>query len=325
MQFQREKQRISAGEILGAIANGDDIKLYRCTISGELDINRLFEKDENFDTSNLALRQDQAEKVLTLSQSIVFRSCVFEENVVFSPPWAEPDTIRVIFEQDVSFNSSVFNNQVSFGGAVFHGLAGFDGCSFDSVGSFRAVTFRSRAMFRTAVFKGYCLLNDAVFQSQARFSNSFFAKGVNFMRTRFEGGTDFAGVYSGSRAVPIHDSIFFGRRRYGDDESFWRFVKQTAQEAGHYQLAGESFYQERCAHLRGKFKGSDYDSISAAKKFSRLIGGVRLIPEILFGKYLFGYGERPTRVLVASVLLIFVCAGLYGNLGVLLYKAQPFE
>jgi len=48
MTFQRENQRVSASEILQAIAANQEIRLYRCTISGELDINRLLLNDENF-------------------------------------------------------------------------------------------------------------------------------------------------------------------------------------------------------------------------------------------------------------------------------------
>jgi hypothetical protein len=322
--FQREKQRIAASEILQAIANGDDIKLYRCTISGQLDINRLFEKRENFDTSRLAVRQSDDQTVLSLSQSMVFNLCTFEEDLAFSSPWSDPDKLLVIFKKDVSFNSSVFSGQCRFGGACFHGLAGFDGCCFEMVTTFRNSDFQSNAMFRTAVFHGYCLLSEAVFSKDARFTNTNFAKGANFTNVKFKGRTDFSGVYSVGRSVPVFESVQFSRYSFGDGEDFWRFIKQTAQEAGHYQLAGESFYNERCAHLWRKFRGPNYDSASALKKAARFISAVRLLPELVFGRLLFGYGERPIRVLVASLLVILFCALIYMNSGGITYRGQAF-
>ncbi len=127
MAFQRENQRISASEILQALADGEEIRLNKCTISGELDINRLFVKDENFDTSKLTLQAKEQKKILTLSELISFHSCRFEDNVCFANPWDKPDELEVVFKRDAAFNSSVFSGQTRFSGAVFHGLAGFDG------------------------------------------------------------------------------------------------------------------------------------------------------------------------------------------------------
>jgi hypothetical protein len=324
MVFQREKQRIAAGEILQAIADGEDIKLYRCTVSGLLDINRLFEKRENFDTGKLAMRQSDGQTVIILSQFLVFDSCTFEENLVFSSPWSDPDKLLVVFKKDVSFNSSVFSGQCLFSGACFHGLAGFDGCRFEMITSFRNAAFQSNAMFRTAVFNGYGLMSNAVFYKDAKFVNTHFSKSANFARVKFKGRTDFAGVYSISGSVPVFDSIQFARHSFGDGENFWRFIKQAAQKAGHYQLAGESFYNERCAHLWRKFRGPNYDSASVLKKAARYILGIRLLPELLLGKLLFGYGERPIRVLFTSLLVIFFCALVYMNSNGIAYRGHLF-
>ena len=72
MSFQREKQNISASELLQALADGQDILLNSCTITGVLDVNRLFDPEEKFKTENLAVEQDKDSKILILSQSIVF-------------------------------------------------------------------------------------------------------------------------------------------------------------------------------------------------------------------------------------------------------------
>ena len=320
MTFQREKQNVSATHLLQALADRDDIHLNQCAITGVLDINRLFNPAEKFQTEKLTLGENTDRKDLTLSQSIVFDKCTFEENVVFAGPWSDPDSVAVEFCRDVIFNSSVFKGQTRFRGAAFQGTAGFDGCTFGGVVTFKNAVFQTDAKFRTSTFNGYCLFGNAVFGATARFANTHFAKGANFSDVKFSGQTDFGGVYSSSRAVPVCDSIVFARRHYGEDESFWRFVKQSAQEAGYYQLAGEYFYNERCASLRKKFHGIAYESLSPPKKFVRLLSAVRLLPEFIFGRLLFGYGERPVRVLFASALIIILCAFFYSHPGSLSHR-----
>jgi len=311
MAFQSQNQRISASEILQAIASGREVKLHRCTITGELDVNRLFVNNESFDGSNLNVSVADEKMTLTLPEPITFDSCTFEDNVLFAPPWDRPGQLEVVFKKDVIFNSSVFCGQTRFSKTLFCSLAGFDGCTFNRIAAFRSTIFCVRAKYRTVAFKGYALFNDAVFHSEAGFTNSCFSKGGNFTNVRFEGKTDFAGVHSESKSVPIYESVSFARRRYGDDETFWRFIKQASQEAGYYQLAGESFYNERCAHFWRKFRGSNYDRLSPVQKVGRIALGVKLLPELVLGRCLFGYGERPVRVLVASVLIIFVCGMFY--------------
>jgi hypothetical protein len=325
MAFQREKQSVAASQLLQALADGEDIKLSQCTITGVLDINRLFAPAEKFETSKLSVREDQDCTALTLSQSMVFDNCVFEENVVFSGPWSEPDAVSVEFKRDVVFNSSVFRGQARFRKAVFSGTAGFDGCSFAGVATFKNAIFDHDAKFRTVVFNGYSLLGNVVFRAGARFANTHFVKGGNFAEVRFLGATDFGGAYSSSRAVPVYDSVHFGLKSYGEDESFWRFVKQSATEAGYYQLAGECFYNERCARLWRKFWGTGYEGMSAGRKLGRQVLGLRLLPEFVFGRMLFGYGERPVRVLFVSAVIIVLCAFLYSLEGALKYREGPIE
>ena len=325
MVFQKEKQTISASELLQALADGDDIQLGQCSLTGVLDLNRLFDPNEKFQTEKLIVHQNDEHKTVKLSQSIVFDKCTFEENVIFAGPWSKPDSITVEFEADVIFNSSVFKGQARFRNSLFRGTAGFDGCSFGGIVTFKNAEFCKDAKFRTAVCNGYALFGGTVFNSSARFVNTHFVKGANFADAKFLSQSDFGGVYSSSRAVPVFDSVTFARQSYGDDESFWRFVKQSAQEAGYYQLAGECFYNERCARLWQKFRGPDYDKLSLPKKIIRILSAIRFIPEFIFGRLLFGYGERPVRVLFASLLVIVFCALFYSLPGALIYREGIIE
>ena len=325
MEFKREKQSVSASQLLQAIADGDDIALTNCTVTGVLDINRLFDPSEKFQTEKLRVSQEGDIKTLVIGQSIVFDKCMFEENVIFAAPWSEPDSVSVVFESDAVFNSSIFKSQGRFRNATFKGIGSFDGCSFSSVITFRNACFEKEAKLRTVHFSGYCLFSSAEFKTSARFTNSHFVKGVNFAGARFCGQTDFNGVYASSRSVPAYESVSFGRKRVGDDESFWRFVKQSAQEAGYYRLAGECFYHERCAGLWYKLTGLNYEGLPPLKKMLRLTSSIRLLPELLLGRLLFGYGERPMRVLLASALIIVFCALFFSLPGALIYRQGQAE
>ena len=68
-----------------------------------------------------------------------------------------------------------------------------------------------------------------------------------------------------------------------------------------------------------------HSRIGLSKKLRRIVGGVRLLPEVIFGKLLFGYGERPVRVLITSALIILVCGLVFSQDSALYYdgKAQP--
>jgi hypothetical protein len=151
------------------------------------------------------------------------------------------------------------------------------------------------------------------FEADTRFANTCFGKGVNFTDVKFKNRCDFSGVYSRHKSVPIYDNISFVRHYFGDDASFWRFVKQVCQEAGHYQQAGECFYRERCAHFWHRFRGPNYEKLTAFGKLGRWLLWFRLLPEFLLGRLLFGYGERPTRVLVAGAVIILACAVFYSH------------
>ncbi|OQY03177.1 MAG: hypothetical protein B6I25_08385 [Planctomycetales bacterium 4572_13] len=219
----------------------------------------------------------------------------------------------LVFEKETLFNSSVFKGQVRFSHAEFKKLVGFDGCTFCRVCTFGGAVFHDRAMFRTVVFEGYGLFNDARFEADTRFTNTCFGKGANFTDVKFKNRCDFAGGYSRNKSVPICDNVTFTRNRFGDDVSFWRFVKQVCQETGYYQEAGECFYRERCGHFWQRFRGPNYEKLTAIRKMGRWFLWLRLLPEFILGRLLFGYGERPNRVLVAGAVIILLCGLFYSS------------
>ena len=309
--FQRQGQRISANDILQQIAIGNEILLEDCAVSGNLDISRILIKEEGFDISGISIDESEGNSRITIKAAISLRSCIFEGDISFTSPWDQGGVLNVVFENNVLFNLSEFKGQCRFGGVEFKALANFDGCIFQRVTSFRKTSFLGKSYFRTAEFRGYGLYNEAVFSNEARFTNTCFTRGGNFTKVQFKDKTDFSGVHAKSKSVPVYEDVNFARHCHGDDETFWRFIKQSAQEAGHYQQAGESFYNERCAHFWRRFRGVNYSDLSATGKLLRIISGTKLLPELIFGRWLFGYGERPIRVLFTSAAVVLICALFY--------------
>ncbi|MHC4126492.1 MAG: hypothetical protein ACYSRR_08600, partial [Planctomycetota bacterium] len=86
MVFQRDQQNVTASELLQAIADGQQIQLSRCTVTGQLDVNRLFDPTEKFQTDELDSTGGEAARFIMLSQKLVFDKCVFEDNLVFTGP-----------------------------------------------------------------------------------------------------------------------------------------------------------------------------------------------------------------------------------------------
>ncbi len=252
-------------------------------------------------------------QTIRLTQDMSFLNCTFEDDMSFSGPWEDTESLRVTFEGDVQFNLSVFLGQARFIGATFQKTAGFDGCTFHHVCAFRDAVFSGRTLFRTVAFEGYVLFNAARFNEEARFMNTCFAKGVNFTGAQFHRRSEFAGVYARGRTVPLIERVRFVHPCSGDDETFWRFMKQVCQEAGLYRQAGECFYNEQCAHFWMRLWGADACRLSAGRKLLRLLWAVRLLPEFVLGRLLFGYGERPMRVLTAAAMIILVCGLFYAS------------
>ncbi|ARN57001.1 Ion channel [Sedimentisphaera salicampi] len=315
MEFRREHQRLTASQVLQALADGQDISLLRCTVSGDLEVDRFFEKEEKFDTSNLQTSAQEQCRIITFPQKIIMNECTFEGNVFFAPEWDDEGLLRVVFKQDAVFNMSVFKEQTRFADSTFHGRAGFDGCKFYSVAAFTDCKFGAQAMFRTVEFHGYALFNRARFAQDARFINTLLSKGGNFKESLFMSAADFSGVYSTGKSLPTHYDITFARRCSGDGETFWRYVKQAATEAGYYKLAGDCFYEERKCNMRGRFYGKNFAKLDKKQKIAKLAKGIKLLPEFLLGDLLFGYGEKPVRVIYAALTVIITCGLLYFSVG----------
>jgi hypothetical protein len=244
------------------------------------------------------------------------------------------------FSGNAWFMGATFSGNAWFMGATFSGNALVRGATFSGYAGFRGATFERTADFDRAQFNADAFFVSARFAADARFNSSRFGPGGNvyfdtprrrplgllgpngdrslwraarvlaeatgrdalgFFRSTAEGDHTTAEylLRVGARwprflAGPARP---FLRRRGG--ESAYRFAKQAAQARGDYTEAGRYHYAERCA-IEDRL-------MHEAGVGPRLHGLVRL----LFGRAVFGYGERPWHPLLVGLAVILACTGLY--------------
>ena len=258
-------------------------------------------------------------------QSIVdFADTTFEYIANFS---------KATFEQNAGFIGASFHGKVMFFEALFQSDAMFHMATFKGVAEFSTGTFRGYAAFCRANFQHYGWFTGTVFNGEAEFSGVIFQNNARFARAQFCGDAEFSGVnfqgdviFAGAsfqadarfidaffregRAVlldlPSWELAFksprpFQKREQG--ELLYRMAKEASRKRGDYRQAGQYHYAEQCSIESGRRK------LCGWQPWKQQFWSCLL--ELAFGRILFGYGEKPHRVLIIGVLLIVYWAGLY--------------
>ena len=189
------------------------------------------------------------------------------------------------------FGLEWFGYPAYFSDAKFCGLAVFDGATFSGEAEFGGATFSGDARFRGAMFERTADFDRIQYNADALFQSVHFAADAGFDSSRFAPGCNILFYTSHPRS--------FRRPRYG--ESAYRFAKQAAQARGDYTEAGRYHYAEQCAIENRLMHGAGVEL--------RLEGLARL----LFGRVVFGYGERPSHPLFVGLAVILIWANLYAH------------
>ncbi len=261
-------------------------------------------------------------------QSIVdFSDTVFDYIANFS---------KATFEQNAGFIGASFRGKVMFFETLFHGDAMFHMATFKGVAEFSMSTFQGYAALCRANFQHYAWFSGTNFHGEAEFSGVIFQNNARFTRASFFGdaefsGTNFQGDVVFSEATFHADARFidaffrdgravlvdlpswallrregrpFHRREQG--ELLYRMAKEASRRRGDYRQAGQFHYAEQCAIESGRRKACGLKPWKG-RFWSCLL-------ELGFARILFGYGEKPHRVLLIGVLFIICWAGLYFSL-----------
>jgi hypothetical protein len=232
------------------------------------------------------------------------------------------------FRSDARFEGASFQDEALFSGASFQGSARFERASFlcdarfERAGIqgnawFEGASIHGDARFEGANIEGDASFADASIHGNARFEGVSFQGDGWFERASFRGKADYRGV-QWREGKEIHFDLPsrplpFGRRKpfslpeHG--ETAYRLAKQSATARGDYTGAAEYYYAERCAteHWRRKQFGWK----PWCPSFWRSLF------ELVFARWVFGYGQRPSRVLLLGLVVIVLWAfRAYGCAGI---------
>lgn len=238
----------------------------------------------------------------TFHGEATFRQAAFEDVTVFD---------GATFLGLADFSDAAFGQFAAFDGVTFAGRANFSQAGFDGEAWFIGTTFAAAADFLNARFASTAAFNSALFRGNASFSYVTFRSAAHFQHATFAGMALFsvpganlpAEVHFDLPAweVPWRKPAPFAQREQG--EQAYRLAKQTAQSHGDFRRAGEYHYAEQCAIHFGRRK-------QVGRRFWQPAFWWYWL-EHLFARGLLGYGEKPTRVLLAGLVVILCAAAMF--------------
>ena len=253
----------------------------------------------------------------TFSGDATFAGTTFSRTAVFD---------HAMFSGGAWFYDATFTSYAGFSGATFSGYAQFKGAMFSGNAGFAGATFSGDADFEGAIFSGNAGFEGAMFSGNARFEGARCSPGATAYfdeARRRRGWKDMGseGLATGIQRVVRCASFIIGRphpfqcRREG--EIAYRLAKQAAQEVGDYTMAGRYHYAEQCAIEDG------YRHKSGMRPWRREFWP--WLARLVFGRTVFGYGEKPLRPLAIGLAVIVICAMLYGGASAIGCGATPAE
>ncbi|MFC1805503.1 pentapeptide repeat-containing protein [Planctomycetota bacterium] len=226
----------------------------------------------------------------------VFTGEVFCPGVSFSSAVFE----GAHFHGSAQFASATFAEGATFDGAVFHADAHFGGAKFVYTASFERAIFEGSAVFAQSRFENWASWRSAQFGGTAQFGLARFENNANFAGAQFKGMVSFHGasVQQGKDIlfdVPPEAAPFSGPDQ---GETAYRLAEEAARARGDHHRAGQYHYAEQCAveHENRRRHGRNF---------------WRWLPGLVFGRWVFGFGERPRRVLLAGLVVILFFGMLF--------------
>ncbi len=250
-----------------------------------------------------------------------FKSWAYFDDTVF----VAADFIGAVFEGRASFANARFDADAQFYDCRFE-QADFTNARFEEIAAFADVNFTGDATFDGAAFADSSFVH-AEFRGPASFEGSRFGGDATFTSTVFVSaiftGASFSAKadFEGARAA---DKVAFDLAKergenqappfseHRHSQTAYRLAKQAAQDSGDYRRAGEYHYAEQCAieeEHRTACEMRPWVRAHWTRENRKKLKQVR--SELVFGRWLFGYGEKPQRVFIAGLLVILCCSVIY--------------
>jgi hypothetical protein len=246
-----------------------------------------------------------------------FLCFIFPEKFTFTKDFTK--YCGVPTEKTLNFSYCTFLGDADFSYAEFKGTAPFLGSRFEGNAIFSNARFAGKAFFDHTTIRGNADFDGAEIEGDAIFSNAQIGDKADFSSARIGGDANFSGTRF-RQPVSFGETIFRRETCFdgvtlppagnfrgatvplGYGESFCRFAKQVCQNMGEYREAGDWHFKERCHALQAKcLRPRSGEMRSRWKKPS-------VWPELVFMQWLFGYGERPWRVVRGALAVIVLCA-----------------
>ena len=257
----------------------------------------------------------------TFSGDAVFWGARFRGNAWFDRATFSAGTRfeGATFSGDAGFNNATFSGVARFDEATFSGEAWFEDATFSGRAGFEDAAFSGEAWFNRATFRKFVLFARATFSGRAWFEDAMFGGDARFNRATFSGEARFSGARFRPGVDIIFDKPHRGRpfRIRWAGETAYRLAKQAAQERGDYAEAGDYHYAEQCA-IEDQWR-SESEHKPWRKTF--WLWWFRL----LFGRLVYGYGERPMRPLFIALAVILLWAGFYCHWGAIVPSDPGLE
>ncbi len=210
------------------------------------------------------------------------------------------------FSGGAHFARTSFSGGAYFSGATFFDRAGFSKAAFSEEAEFMGATFSGDAHFLNAVFQKWARFEEARFSDVTDFVKVQFLGDASFWKAKFEKSVDFQ-MAAFTKNVSFLDTQFDGEINFegskflknrGEDamssallEKSYRSVKNALSKRGDYTAAGQFYFREMEARR------------SQARKMGKMW--------LTLYNWVCGYGEKPQRVILTSLIVIVASAAVF--------------
>ena len=287
----------------------------------------------------------------TFEGEVWFGEVTFKGKIDFSDATFEGEIwfLHATFKDEAVFWDATFKGKASFSDAIFESKAIFSDATFESEATFGEVTFEGNTDFSDATFKENTSFRDATFEGNTDFSDATFEGDADFVFATFENNVhfDLATLPKGKTLVlkvKSKSNISFMHTILEnicleldlEKEAFINFTNSILRNTqikkekinGHIlQEQTKDFFKAKEIYLllKNNFHSiGRYDDESwAFKKEKDMERKSNCHFETLhkwlwscFLNGIFGYGERPVRVIISAISIILIFTFLFMNSGI---------
>ena len=235
-----------------------------------------------------------------------FAPAVFEAEAIFSDAVFKGDTLlkSVTFEGEVDFQKSRFEYWTQFVETIFVGQANFSKSRFARSSGARDLR-RNLVRFQNTKFEEGASFRSAVFDCKAAFRKVSFHADVDLRGARFGDQVDFDACVVESRLL-LNDKYEQVFSNCEDAIVPYRLAKQAASACGDSRWTGSYHFQEQCA-TNAKRRRDSTLRVWEGRFWHLTTNAIWNYGELLLGRGIFGYGEKPLRPLLVGLGVVLVC------------------